>query len=109
MSRNRSKSKVDCTIYMVKSNVAAIDIGATMHMAAVRADRTPEPLRSFGIFTSDLHRTLWLSMLERRSLRTREGYYRDGLGPDLSLKLSSGMRRRLRRIDADHPRTIGAS
>ena len=27
-----------------------------MHMAAVRADRTPEPLRSFGTFTADLHR-----------------------------------------------------
>jgi transposase len=27
-----------------------------MHMAAVRADRTPEPVRSFGTFTTDLHR-----------------------------------------------------
>lgn len=27
-----------------------------MHMAAVRADRTPEPVRSFGTFISDLHR-----------------------------------------------------
>src|SRR4051794_38570801 len=27
-----------------------------MHMAAVRADRTPEPVRSFGTFTADLHR-----------------------------------------------------
>ncbi len=41
---------------MVHSNAAAIDIGATMHMAAVGADRTSEPVRSFGTFTGDLHR-----------------------------------------------------
>jgi len=37
-------------------NAAAIDVGATMHMAAVSQDRTPEPVRSFGTFTTDLHR-----------------------------------------------------
>ena len=41
---------------LVHPNAAAIDIGATMHMAAVSADRTPEPVRSFGTFTADLHR-----------------------------------------------------
>jgi len=41
---------------MVHPNAAAIDVGATMHMAAVSADRTPEPVRSFGTFTTDLHR-----------------------------------------------------
>ena len=41
---------------MVHPNAAAIDVGATMHMAAVRADRAPEPVRSFGTFTADLHR-----------------------------------------------------
>src|SRR5712672_2471044 len=56
MNRNRSKSRVDRTMPMVHPNAAAIDIGATMHMAAVRADRTPEPVRSFGTFTADLHR-----------------------------------------------------
>src|SRR5229473_7660849 len=56
MNRNRSKSRVDRTMPMVHPNAAAIDIGATMHMAAVRADRAPEPVRSFGTFTADLHR-----------------------------------------------------
>ena len=56
MNRNKSKSKIDHTMPMVHPNAAAIDIGATMHMAAVRADRTPEPVRSFGTFTTDLHR-----------------------------------------------------
>src|SRR5437868_5028356 len=56
MNRKRSKSKIDRTMPMVHPNAAAIDVGATMHMAAVRADRTPEPVRSFGTFTTDLHR-----------------------------------------------------
>jgi transposase len=56
MNRKRSRPKIDRTMPMVHPNAAAIDVGATMHMAAVRADRTPEPVRSFGTFTTDLHR-----------------------------------------------------
>jgi transposase len=41
---------------MVHPNAAAIDVGARMHVAAVGADRTAEPVRSFGTFTTDLHR-----------------------------------------------------
>jgi transposase len=37
-------------------NAAAIDIGATMHMAAVSVDRSSDPVRSFGTFTDDLHK-----------------------------------------------------
>jgi hypothetical protein len=37
-------------------NAAAIDIGATMHVAAVGLDRTSDPVRSFGTSTADLHR-----------------------------------------------------
>jgi transposase len=56
MNRKRSKPKIDHRMPTVHPNAAAIDVGATMHMAAVRADRTPEPVRSFGTFTTDLHR-----------------------------------------------------
>jgi transposase len=35
---------------------AAIDIGATMHVAAVGPDRDPEPVRTFRTFTGDLDR-----------------------------------------------------
>ena len=35
---------------------AAIDIGATMHVAAVEPDRDSDPVRSFGTFTGDLQR-----------------------------------------------------
>jgi hypothetical protein len=54
MNRKQSKFKVDRTMPMVHPNAAAIDVGATMHMAAVRADRALEPVRSFGAFTADL-------------------------------------------------------
>ena len=55
MNPKRSKSRVDRKMSMVHPNAAAIDVGATMHMAAVRADQAPESVRSFGTFTADLH------------------------------------------------------
>ena len=39
----------------IHAGAAAIDIGATMHMAAVGSNRDPQPVRSFGTFTADLH------------------------------------------------------
>jgi hypothetical protein len=41
MGRNKSKDKDRRTMLVVHPNAAAIDVGATMHMAAVNADRTP--------------------------------------------------------------------
>ena len=40
---------------MVNPRVAAIDIGSTMHMAAVNPDASDTPVRAFGTFTQDLH------------------------------------------------------
>ena len=40
---------------MVNPNAAAIDIGSTMHMAAVNPDTASMPARAFGTFTQDLH------------------------------------------------------
>jgi transposase len=40
----------------IHPNAAAIDIGATTHVAAVGPDRDPEPVRTFKTFTPDLHR-----------------------------------------------------
>src|ERR1700759_761689 len=56
MNSKRSKSRVDRTMPLIHPNAAAIDVGATLHMAAVRADRATEPVRSLGTFTTDLHR-----------------------------------------------------
>ena len=41
---------------VIHPHAAAIDIGATMHMAAVGLDRDPTPVRAFQTFTADLHR-----------------------------------------------------
>ena len=56
MKRKRTAAPSHSAMVMVHPNAAAIDIGATMHMAAVGADRSSEPVRSFGTFTTDLHR-----------------------------------------------------
>ena len=49
-------NKTRHALAMVHPNAAAIDVGARMHVAAVATDRTAEPVRSFGTFTTDLHR-----------------------------------------------------
>src|SRR5512144_278277 len=57
MRRNEpDDNKVRRALPIVHPNAAAIDVGSTLLMAAVRADRTSEPVRSFGTFTTDLHR-----------------------------------------------------
>jgi transposase len=40
---------------MVNQTAAAIDIGSSMHMAAVNPDACDTPVRAFGTFTQDLH------------------------------------------------------
>jgi hypothetical protein len=40
---------------MVNPTAAAIDIGSTMHMAAINPDACGMPVRAFGTFTHDLH------------------------------------------------------
>ena len=40
---------------MVNPRAAALDIGSTMHMAAVNPDASDMPVRAFGTFTQDLH------------------------------------------------------
>jgi transposase len=40
---------------MVNPVVTTIDIGSTMHIAAVNPDACDAPVRAFGTFTQDLH------------------------------------------------------
>ena len=56
MKRKKITKAPRSVMTMVHPNAAAIDIGATMHMAAVGADRTSDPVQSFGTFTGDLLR-----------------------------------------------------
>jgi transposase len=56
MKRKTKSAKALSGMALVHPNAAAIDIGATMHVAAVSADRSTPPVRTFGTFTNDLHR-----------------------------------------------------
>ncbi|WP_371398854.1 hypothetical protein [Marinovum algicola] len=53
MTKRKSGGHLD--LKMVNPNAAAIDIGSTMHMAAVNPDTDIMPVRAFGTFTQDLH------------------------------------------------------
>jgi transposase len=62
MKREKPSGARHSDLIRVHADAAAIDIGATMHMAAVGADRSTEPVRSFGTFTADLCRlTDWFT------------------------------------------------
>lgn len=50
------KSRTSRNLSPVHSAAAAIDIGATMHVAAVGPDRDEQPVRTFRSFTDDLQR-----------------------------------------------------
>jgi transposase len=51
------RSRLNRNITPIHPGAAAIDIGATMHVAAVDPNQDPEqPVRSFGTFTGDLQR-----------------------------------------------------
>lgn len=53
MARNTSGDRPE--LKRVNAGAAAIDIGSTMHMAAVSPDVADAPVRAFGTFTNDLH------------------------------------------------------
>jgi transposase len=56
MTRKKRSRRRQRGLSRVHRHAAAIDIGATLHVAAVSPDCDPEPVRSFGTFTADLHR-----------------------------------------------------
>lgn len=52
------------SITVVHPFAAAIDIGAKFHAVAVGPERDPEPVRSFGSFTQELHQLAqWLKQM----------------------------------------------
>lgn len=53
MKKVKTGSQQNMTL--VNPGAAAIDIGSTMHMAAVNPDSSDTPVRAFGTFTQDLH------------------------------------------------------
>ncbi len=51
----RTKTSGHSDMKLVNPGAAAVDIGSTMHMAAVSPDICDAPVRAFGTFTQDLH------------------------------------------------------
>lgn len=51
----RAKSGGKDALSMVNPGAAGIDIGSTMHMAAINPNVDNNPVREFGTFTGDLH------------------------------------------------------
>ncbi|SIQ87476.1 Transposase [Rhizobium sp. RU33A] len=51
----KTSSSMPQNLTRMNPGAAAIDIGSTMHMAAVNPDCAEMPIRSFGTFTHDLH------------------------------------------------------
>ena len=69
MRQKRSTVKDRREMPAVHPDAAAIDVGATMHVVAVPPDRDPEPVRTFGTFTADLHRLAdWLRACRIKSV-----------------------------------------
>jgi transposase len=68
MTKARQSSRRKREMSPVHAHAAAIDIGATLHVAAVNPECDPEPVRSFGTFTGDLHRLA--DWFERCGVRT---------------------------------------
>lgn len=51
----KTSSSIPQNLTRMNPGAAAIDIGSTMHVAAVNPDCADMPIRSFGTFTHDLH------------------------------------------------------
>lgn len=51
----RGKRQIIGEMTVVNPNAAGIDAGSEEHFVSVPEDRDPEPVRSFGAFTADLH------------------------------------------------------
>jgi transposase len=55
-TKGSAQKKVDWkALEVVHPDAAGIDIGGSEHWVAISPDRDPEPVRSFGCFTADLH------------------------------------------------------
>ena len=64
MRRKQSKANKSVSLQVlpvINPNAAGVDVGAKMHVVAVPCDRDPQPVRTFGAFTPDLHEmAAWL-------------------------------------------------
>jgi transposase len=67
--KGSNKGKGNGMLVELQPDAAGIDIGADENFVAVPADRDPEPVRSFGTFTQDLHELAdWLQCCRIRTV-----------------------------------------
>jgi transposase len=60
-SKKQGNGALNEGLSALNRNAAGIDVGNAEHYVAVREGRDPEPVQTFGSFTSDLHRMAqWL-------------------------------------------------
>jgi len=60
-TKNKTKGEWEEGLVALNRNAAGIDVGNAEHYVAVSEGRDPEPVRTFGSFTADLHRMAqWL-------------------------------------------------
>ena len=60
-TKKKTKGEWDEGLFALNRNAAGIDVGNADHYVAVPIGRDPEPVQTFGSFTSDLHRMAqWL-------------------------------------------------
>jgi hypothetical protein len=58
--KESAQPKVDWkALEIVHPDAAGIDVGGSEHWVAISPGRDPEPVRSFGCFTADLHAMAW--------------------------------------------------
>src|SRR5438309_2543008 len=55
-TKKKTKGEWDDGLSGLNRNAAGIDVGNADHYVAVPTGRDPEPVRTFGSFTADLHR-----------------------------------------------------
>src|SRR3982751_4509895 len=98
----RKHSRPARDIAPVHPHAAAVDIGATLHVAAVRPGCDPEPVRTFGTFTTDLHRLAdWFEQcgVETVAMESTGVYWVDSSGRRNTLTEGVAMRAGRRRSD----------
>lgn len=58
---SKKKHAQAAPVHIVNPDAAGIDVGSDAHVVAVPRDRDPEPVRTFGVFTTDLRQLAdWL-------------------------------------------------
>ena len=99
------RSRERALLEKVHLNAAGIDVGAATHWVAVPEDRDENPVRSFGVFTSDLIALCeWLKrcQIETIAMESTGVYWI----PLFQVLERNGFEVRLRLVNASHAKNV---